>query len=152
MNDARSILEKYLRHRLAYTGIDLFDKTPGPILLSKIAASILPSGDKELWQRRPSISEDGEPVVLSLKMGKKIDQAVRILVECGSLRMTVAQQVAYTLTKLDDLLRELGWCNVSGIINSITSQVFPLNSSDTISWRGGMWLGAEIIPGSSKVE
>ncbi len=147
-----SILNKYLQHRLDNFGVNLFERLPESILLNKISASIIPSGNKALWNRRPSISDDGEPVVLSLKIDNKVDTAIRILVESGSLRMSVPQQVAYSLTKLDDLLGELGWRDVIQIINSITTKIFPINFSDTIAWRGGMWLGAEVVPNSGKSE
>lgn len=152
MNGARFDLERYLGHRLHSFGVDLSDKTPGTTLLRGLTASISPQLDQSLWVRRPSISDNGEPVVVSCKVTKKTEPAVRILVECGSLRMTVAQQVAYSLTILDDLLHELGWLDVADILNSITIEIFPLDPSDTSLWRGGIWLGAEYTLSPSKVE
>lgn len=152
MNDARFNLESYLGRRLNSFGIGLSDKTQGTTLLRSLTASILPPVDQSLWVRRPSISDNGEPVVVSFKATRKAEQAVRILVECGSLRMTVAQQVAYSLTLLDDILGELGWRDVTDVLNSITTEIFPLNPSDTSLWRGGIWLGAEYTFSPSKVE
>ncbi len=152
MNDSRARLEAYLHHRLARSGVSLASETSGPTILREIAGSIVPLGDKTTWNRRPSITDDGTPVVLSWKAYRGGNNTVRVLAESGSLRMTVAEQIAYSLTKLDNVLGLLGWRNAASQINSITGHVFPADSSETLAWRGGIWLGAEVNLDSSDAE
>ena len=144
MNDSRGRLEAYLHYRLSCLGIGIESETSGPTILRELAGSIMPSGNETSWKRRPSISDDGTPVVLSWKAGHQQDHLARVLVECGTLKMTVAEQITYSLTRLDNLLGRLGWCSAATEINSITEQVFPADSSATRAWRGGIWLGAEV--------
>lgn len=145
-------MEAYLCHRLARLGVGLVSETPGPMILRELAGSVMPSGNEVSWKRRPSISDDGTPVVLSWKSGRGRDNPVRVLVECGTLKMTVAEQIAYSLTRLDNLLGLLGWRSAAAEINSITGRVFPVDSSKTLEWRGGIWLGAEVKSDSSEAE
>lgn len=152
MNDFRFGLEAYLRHRLACSGTSLASEASGPTILRELAYSVIPSGNDTLWKRRPSISDDGTPVVLSWKAGRSRDDFVRVLVESGTLRMTVAEQIAYSLTRLDYLLGLLEWRTAAKEINAITKQVFPADSSATIGWRGGIWLGAEVKSDFSEAE
>jgi len=151
MNHAGQI-EAYLRLRLARSRADLSSDAAGPTLLRALAASVLPSGDPGAWKRRPSISDDGAPVVLSWKGSRRRSDVVRVLMESGSLQMTVPEQIAYSLTKLDDLLGRLEWRSAAVAINAIAAQVFPAEASSTLAWRGGMWLGAEVDPKSSEAE
>lgn len=145
-------LKAYLRLRLARSGADLGNDGAGATLLRALAGSVLPSGGPNDWKRRPSISDDGAPVVLSWKSGRRKDDLVRVLIESGSLRMTVSEQIAYSLTRLDDLLGRLEWRSAAAAINAIAAQVFPADASPTLAWRGGMWLGAEVDPQSSDAE
>ena len=151
MNHAGQI-EAYLGLRLARSGADLSSDAAGPTLLRELAASVLPSGDPGAWKRRPSISDDGAPVVLSWKGSRRRSDVVRVLIESGSLQMTVPEQIAYSLTKLDDLLGRLEWRSAAVAINAIAAQVFPADASSTLGWRGGMWLGAEVDPQSPQAE
>jgi len=152
MNEARGKLDGYLRSRLAKFQSDLASSESGPTLLRRLLATMLSSGEPEAWQRRPSISDDGTAVVLSVKTGTRKDHKLRILVEPGSLRMTVAQQIAFALRSLDELLGDLGWRGAVPVINAITAKVFPDDPAATRDWRGGLWLGAEVSPDSSDVE
>jgi hypothetical protein len=117
---------------------------PGAILLGELAASIDASGAPAQWQRRPSLSFDGTPLVLSCKLAREADPALRVLVEPGHLGMTVAQQVACALTRLDGMLGRLGWRQAVAQINAIASCVFPHDAADTAHWWGGIWLGASV--------
>lgn len=152
MNDSRVRLDAYLHHRLSCSGTGLASEASGPTILRELTSSVIPSGNETLWKRRPSISDDGTPVVLSWKAGRRRDDFVRVLVESGSLRMTVAEQVAYSLTRLDSLLGLLEWRSAAAEINCITKQVFPADSSETLGWRGGIWLGAEVKSDLSEAE
>lgn len=152
MSDFRFGLEAYLHHRLACSEASLASEASGLVILRELAGSIMPSDDKLSWKRRPSISDDGTPVVLSWKASRKRDDFVRVLVESGTLRMTVAEQIAYSLTKLDCLLGLLEWREAAMEINAIIKQVFPTDSSATIGWRGGIWLGAEVKSDFSEAE
>jgi hypothetical protein len=73
-----------------------------------------------------------------------MDDALRLLVEPGSYATTVAQQVAFSLMRLDRLLGLLEWRGAAAEINSITTRVFPSDPAVTSSWWGGIWLGANV--------
>lgn len=152
MSAAQVGLEAYLHHRLVCSGNSLLSEEDGPTILRMLVDSVIPSGNETSWRRRPSISDDGESVVLSWKAGYKDDEFIRVLVESGTLRMTVAEQIAYSLTRLDDLLGQLEWRRAAQAINTITKQVFPADSSMTDGWRGGIWLGAEVKTDLSEAE
>lgn len=152
MNDYRCGLNAYLRHRFACSGTSLTGESPGSKILRELVQSVIPSGNDSLWKRRPSISDDGTPVVLSWKTSRSGDDYVRVLVESGTLSMTVAEQIAYSLTRLDYLLGILEWRGAVPGINCITEQVFPADFSSTLGWRGGIWLGAEVKTDLSEAE
>jgi hypothetical protein len=152
VSSSRARLEAYLSHRLARSGACLSGSAAGPALLRELAATVLPDVDKSTWQRRPSISDDGLPIVLSWKAGHGRDEMVRVLIESGSLQMKVAEQISYSLSRLDEVLGVLSWRSAAEDLNMIASHVFPVDASATDGWRGGMWLGAEVAPDSSAVE
>lgn len=152
MNDLRARLEAYMGCRLLSTEDGLAVNAPGLILLREIISSVFSPVENNLWNRRPSISDDGTPVIISWKSGTGLDDSIRILAESGTLRMTVAEQITYTLTKLDRILGLLNWRDAAEQINSITKQVLPAASSATLGWRGGIWLGAEVKPGLQDAE
>ena len=140
----QSRLDAFSRRRSSRWDIDWSESSVGATLLRELSTSILPSGDAATWRRRPSISLDGTPIILSCKIGRRVDDALRLLVEPGSYAMTVAQQVAFSLTRLDRLLGLLGWRGAAAEINSITTRVFPSDPAVTSSWWGGIWLGANV--------
>jgi hypothetical protein len=145
--ETHSKLETFVRRKLIRWDIDLSDgEDVGATLIRELTASIVPSGDQVSWQRRPSISADGTPVILSWKIGRVGGDELRLLVEPGSLGMTVAQQIAFSLTRLDSLLGLLDWRNAVEDINAITTQVFPSDPASTREWWGGIWFGANVLP------
>lgn len=152
ITSSRVRLEAYLNHRLINAGSSLANDTAGSAILREICCSVFPPVINTQWNRRPSISDNGDPVVLSWKAGKKNDDFIRVLVEPGSLKMTVAQQISYSLTRLDNLLRLLQWSAAASQINSIISKVFPAEPNETLGWRGGIWLGAEISNDTGEAE
>lgn len=145
-------LKTYLNHCLEQFGTSLSGDDPGLIILRELTESVLPSGKNQTKNRRPSISDDGTPFVFSWKAHHVLEKSLRVLVEPGTLKMTIAEQIAYSLTKLDRLLGLLDWRTAANEINILTGQVFPENSSETVGWRGGIWLGVDIKPKVSEVE
>ncbi len=130
---------------------------PEQVLAQSLAWSVLDSGPADRWRRRPSLSHDGTAAQLSVKMSGaapdgSVDSrtdTVRLLVEPGSLRMTVAQQVSHGLTALDDMLGRLGWRSAADDINTITAAVLPEAAEQTRGWWGGMWLGGSFSPAAA---
>lgn len=145
MIGTRSKLEVFVRRRLGQWNIDLSGKDVGATVIRELLASIALDDDVE-WRRRPSLAADGTPIVLSCKIGYTDGDALRLLIEPGSLGMTVAQQIAFSLERLDSLLGLLGWRNAVADINDITTQVFPFDPAATSGWWGGIWLGANVLP------
>jgi hypothetical protein len=145
-------IDAYLERRLGSQGVSLSDCGCVPTILRELAGSVTVSVPESAWVRRPSISDDGTPLILSWKTGDGDDQHIRVLTESGSLAMTVAEQIAYSLTKLDRLLGALDWRGACKTINAITANVFPANACSTLSWRGGIWLGADVRAGSPDSE
>jgi hypothetical protein len=149
---ARRIFDSYIERRLAAQGVLLSGSGCVPTILRELAGSIIPSGPESTWVRRPSINDDGTPLILSWKTGDSNDKQIRVLAESGSLAMSVAEQITYALTKLNRLLRVLEWQGACAAINSITANVFPAEPSSTLNWRGGIWLGADLRTDSSDSE
>ena len=139
-------LKAFIRRRLMRWHVDSSDLGVGATLIRELSASIVPSGHEATWQRRPSISFDGTPIILSQKIGRNIGEALRVLVEPGSFDMTVAQQITFSLMRLDRLLGVLGWRTAAADINSIATQVFPSDRAATSGWWGGIWLGTNVLP------
>jgi hypothetical protein len=143
-------LEAFVRRRLKrWDHRDLALEDAGATLIRELAASIAPPGDEAAWRRRPSISDDGTPIVLSWKIGRGHGNALRLLVEPGNLGMNVAQQIAFALARLDSLLGLLTWRCAAADINAVTTKVFPSDPAATRGWLGGIWLGANVLPSSS---
>lgn len=144
MIDSRGTLAAYLDRRMppAASGHDAGE--PGQVLLRGLAASILPSGPESEWKRRPSLCHDGTPIVLSQKIERARSDALRLLIEPGSLTMTVAEQITFSLRTLDHLLGQLGWRSAADDINTITAAVLPTDPGMTAEWWGGIWLGADV--------
>ncbi len=63
--------------------------------------------------------------------------------------MSVAQQIAYSLARLDHLLGVLAWRGATADINAITAQVFPPDPGATRDWWGGVWLGTSALPSAN---
>ena len=145
-------LEGYLQCCLERAGATLHDSASAPTILRELAGSVLASGEPTSWARRPAITDDGTPIVLSWKADREHDQHIRVLAESGTLAMTVAEQIAYSLARLDRLLGALNWRSASQAINTITAQALPANASVTQGWRGGIWLGADVKADSSDTE
>lgn len=151
MQSVRNDLQAYLHHKMAGFQTGLNNKIASAVMLDTLARSIHLSGDKTQWKRRPSISDDGMPIVLSYKADREREEHIRLLVEAGTLQMSVAQQIAYALTELDRLLGLLSWRGAAAQINTILKQVLPVDASQTARWRGGIWLGADVkIDGSEE--
>jgi hypothetical protein len=139
-------LASYLKSRLPAD-----PRAPESVLAQSLARSVLESGPTGQWRRRPSLCHDGTAAQLSVKMSgaDTSTDMVRLLVEPGSLRMTVAQQLSHGLTALDDLLGLLDWRSAADDINIITTSVLPADAEQTRGWWGGMWLGGEFAPTAS---
>jgi len=152
MHSIRDDLQAYLHHRMSEPRSGLDDKTSPARILDALAHSVIPSGEKSAWRRRPSISNDGVPIVLSFKADRKKEEHIRLLVESGTLRMNVAQQITHTLTELDTLLGLLAWRGAAAQINAVVKQVLPADAKQTSQWRGGMWLGADVKTDGSEAE
>src|SRR5690349_5514100 len=120
LHDAKLTLEAFLDRRLAATSGDLCAGKVEPTLMRALTASIGATTTPAAWQRRPSLCHDGMPILLSLKLSHTRNDALRLLVEPGSLTMTVAQQIAFSLTTLDRLLGLLSWRSAAKDLNIIT--------------------------------
>ena len=144
MTELRSRLNEFWRRQSSRRHIEWADDSVGATLLRELADSILTSGDAASWRRRPSISHDGMPVILSSKIQRRRDDAIRLLVEPGSYATTVAQQVAFSLMRLDRLLGLLDWRSAVTDINAITTALFPSDPAGTVDWWGGIWFGANV--------
>jgi hypothetical protein len=141
-------LETFLDRRLTRPGIGAGDEESP--LMRALAASILRSPMSREWQRRPSLCHDGTPILVSVKLSHARSDAFRILIEPGSLAMTVAQQIAFSLKALDRLLGLLSWRSATPDLNAIIAAVLPTDAGSTAGWWGGMWLGAAVIPASAE--
>lgn len=142
--DIQTGLKSFFNLRSSHPGLEFGCGRTGITMLEELADSILDSGKSETWRRRPAISHDGTPFILSCKLGSGVGDAIRLLVEPGSYRLTVAQQIAFSLRRLDSMLGQLNWRNAVPGINAITSAVFPPDAGDTANWWGGIWLGANV--------
>ena len=131
---------------MAPPGRDLQGDGAEATLLRELTGCVLPSGPASGWQRRPSLAHDGTPILLSLKLAHGRDDEVRLIVEPGSLVMTVARQIAFSLTTVDRLLGLLSWRSAAGDLNRIAGAVLPADPRATLEWWGGVWLGAAVCP------
>ena len=147
--DVGDNLEAFMDRRLGTAERSLCAGEVEPVLTRVLAASIGAATMPQEWQRRPSLCHDGMPILLSLKLSHTRNDALRLLVEPGSLTMTVAQQIAFSLTTLDRLLGLLSWRSAAEDLNIITAAVLPADAESTREWWGGIWLGASVFPYSS---
>lgn len=153
--DPGASLEAFLVARLGGSGDALEGRDPESTLLRALARSVVPSGPEAGWRRRPSISHDGTPILLSSKLSRSRADELRVIVESGSLGMTVAEQIAFSLSMLDRLLGQLSWREAAAAVNTVTAAVLPADPAATREWWGGIWLGASVptsAPGSDSAE
>jgi hypothetical protein len=118
------------------------------VLLEALTATILPPNPQNEWRRRPSLCHDGTPAQVSLKLSHCQSGALRVLVEPGSMAMTVAQQISFSLNALDEMLGDLSWRTAVYDVNAITHAVLPEDEQETRKWWGGIWLGVAVFPAS----
>lgn len=102
-------------------------------------------GERGMECRRPVISGDGTPVLLSFQENGTADsKPFRFLVEPGLASLSVSEQVDYALHTLERLLIDLQWQSAAPGINAAIECLFPRESAAVASWWGGIGLGCSV--------
>lgn len=112
-------------------------------LLWRLQSSTV-NADLREQRRRPSISSDGSPVVLSCKVSRDDQQpVVKTLFEPGGLYLNIAEQIDYTAKLFDELCSDLGAAFECDRIHALIQLILPSNPADRESLWGGLWIGVE---------
>ena len=112
--------------------------------LCEIARAISDSpfhGPEEPRRRKPSVSADGTPVLLSYKADEMATTSFRLHAEPGAAGLTVSEQADLTLWTLGQLLQQLGWRKAAHPVNALVGELLPGGSQEIDRWWGGLGLG-----------
>lgn len=102
-------------------------------------------GERGVERRRPVISADGTPILLSIQEnGRGQAPPFRLLAEPGLASLSVSEQIDFTLHTLNGLLADLQWQSAGDSVNAVVRMLFPNRADAVDSWWGGMGLGCAL--------
>lgn len=116
--------------------------------VARIARTLIDAafyGERGVARRRPVISANGTPILLSFQEnGRAEPPPFRLLAEPGLPSLCVSEQIDFALHTLGRIMNELQWQDAVQPVNALAQTLFPTSADAVDSWWGGLGLGCSL--------